>query len=256
MATESSTDRGCEGQRIALIEAAYRLQRRVEVLRDEVSDFYNGVILLGKPCVTCGSAGLTMVRTGWAKCSACGAEFDATRAFQTCPECDSVLVLKVTHYWCPACRTPVRSLYCIDGPVLDLEYFRDKMRESRERKRQDVERVRLMLAESRSASLSPWADPEKVGVAGIHAAIDTLAMATPQTADGTDNRPAFDFESYRAHIQDLTEGCVVDFEGVSPLIADRRLDRVFRFITAVFMDQEGILDMEQSCTGSIVLVGS
>jgi len=52
------------------------------------------------------------------------------------------------------------------------------------------------------------------------------------------------------------QGCVVQFEGVSALVQDARLDRVYRFITAVFLDHEGLLDIEQHHDGTITLVGA
>lgn len=115
-----------------------------------------------------------------------------------------------------------------------------------------------MLAESRSAPLQPCVHPDDEHTQEIHAALDAIEGDIPVHDTKADwARPPFDFETYRDHLRSLTEGCVVDFDGISPLIADRRLDRVFRFITAVLMDHEGALDMQQSQSrSSIVLVGT
>jgi hypothetical protein len=48
----------------------------------------------------------------------------------------------------------------------------------------------------------------------------------------------------------------VEFDGISALIEDRRLDRVYRFITTVFLEHEGLLAMEQRHDGRIRLVGA
>ena len=68
-------------------------------------------------------------------------------------------------------------------------------------------------------------------------------------------RAAFDMLTYRQHILDLVQGCVVEFEGISAIVEDRKLDRVFRFITAVFMEQDGLLEIVQDHSGQIRLWG-
>ena len=65
----------------------------------------------------------------------------------------------------------------------------------------------------------------------------------------------FDLEAYRRHLTDLVQGCVVEFEGVSRLIDDARLDRIFRFVTAIFLEHEGLLEIEQIEGGRLRLVG-
>ena len=68
--------------------------------------------------------------------------------------------------------------------------------------------------------------------------------------------PSFDLDHYRHHILDLVPGCVVDFEGISRLIGEPRLDRVYRFIAVIFMDHAGELCIEQDAEGRIALVGT
>ncbi len=58
---------------------------------------------------------------------------------------------------------------------------------------------------------------------------------------------------YRQHILELVPGCVVHFEGISNIIEDQRLDRVFRFITAVFMQHDGEIILEQNHDGRIMI---
>jgi hypothetical protein len=68
--------------------------------------------------------------------------------------------------------------------------------------------------------------------------------------------PVFDMAAYRRHLLGRVPGCIVDFEGVSPLTDNLRVDRVYRFITAVFLEHEGMLVLEQSADGRIRLVGA
>jgi hypothetical protein len=238
-----------------LLEAAFMIEQRVAVLRGNVREFYFAVMLFQRPCTRCGATGLTMLRDSWCGCEACRDEFDPTEAFQSCPECDGALIKKVCHYWCPACRKPVKSLFCFDARVFDADYFREMMRESRARKDAKVEEMRKLLAESRSAPHPPY-DEYNGDLAAFTADLDqyvSVPVALEQHA--AVNRPAFDMPLYRQHIQELVRDCIVDFDGISAVVQDGRLDRVFRFITVVFMEQDGLLEILQDHSGRIRLWG-
>ena len=69
-------------------------------------------------------------------------------------------------------------------------------------------------------------------------------------------RPVFELDAYRTHLLKVVPGCLIDFEGVSTLIPDSKLNRIYRFIAAVYLEQEGMLTLDQSRDGSITLVGA
>ena len=238
-----------------LLEAAFMIEQRVAALRGNVRQFYFAVMLFQRPCTRCESTGLAMLRDSWCRCGACGEEFDPTLTFQSCPECNGRLLKKVCHYWCRTCRKPVKSVFCFDARVFDADYFREMMRESRARKEAKVEEIRRLLAESRSAPLLPYtehADQLAAFTADLDQFVSVPAALEQQTAV---NRPAFDMALYRRHILDLVRDCIVDFDGISALVQDGRMDRVFRFITVVFMEQDGILEIIQDHSGRIRLWG-
>ena len=240
-----------------MIEAGDQVLCRVSALRSKARALFYAVMLFQRECISCGMCDLEMIRDGWCRCKACGAEFDPTLRFQFCAECDTALVLKRRHYWCPQCDQPVKSLFCLDTAVFDPTYFRDMMRESRERKKEEVNRIREMLAISRSSTYFPEEAPMLDDPNGMDAALSHfLGLATDSCEAGTDDAPLFDMDRYRHHIQELVPGCVVDFDGVSCLVDDVRLDRVFRFIAVVFMDHAGELRIEQGARGRISLVGT
>jgi hypothetical protein len=139
--------------------------------------------------------------------------------------------------------------------VFDADYFREMMRESRERREAKVEEMRKLLADSRSAPLSPYADHD-TDLSAFAADLDAV-VSVPVTIEqhAALNRPVFDMAVYRRHILDLVEGCIVDFDGISAVVQDGRLDKVFRFITAVFMEQDGLLEILQDPSGRIRLWG-
>jgi len=139
--------------------------------------------------------------------------------------------------------------------VFDAAYFREMMRESRARKESRTEELRALLAGARS---SPAVSdcPMDAGFAELQADLDRV-VAIPVTVFRNTllKKPAFQVDLYRRHIRELVEGCVVNFDGISPLLQDTRLDRVFRFIAVVFMDQEGVLEIQQEADGQIRLHG-
>lgn len=243
--------------RTEMIAAGDRVLCRVSALRTKARSLFYAAMLLQRECASCGTCDLEMIRDGWCRCRACGNEFDPTLRFQFCAACDTSLILKRRHYWCPHCRQPVKSLFCLDSAVFAPTYFRDMMRESRERKQEEVNRIREMLAISRSSAYFPDDPPIPDDLNDMGEALSHfLGSATDSCEAGTDATPLFDIDRYRHHIRELILGCVVDFEGVSSLLDDVRLDRVFRFIAVVFMDHSGELRIEQGSRGRITLVGT
>jgi hypothetical protein len=194
---------------------------------------------------------------GRCQCHVCGVEFDPTIAFQTCPECERALIFKIHHYWCPHCQHPVRSTFCFDQRFFDAAYFRDMMRESRDRKRQEVEKLQSMLLDARSPPFWPENEPELGDPEQFAQALEGFLAVLPanRAADKSPVRPRYDTNAYRTHILQRVQGCTVEFEGISALVSDRQLDRIYRFITVVFMDHEGLLEIEQHHSGRITLVG-
>jgi len=95
-----------------------------------------------------------MVAEGRCKCTCCGDELDPTVNFQRCSACGGIPMLRISRYKCRDCSGDIASRFLFDGLVFDKDYFRRKMSESRQRKEEQHERVRQMLAESRSPTLS------------------------------------------------------------------------------------------------------
>lgn len=243
--------------RESMIQSGELILQRVGQLRGNARNLFYEVMLFQRECGSCGNTALAMLRDGRCRCHECGAEFDPTVAYQTCVDCDQPLILKIHHYWCPRCQHPVRSLFCFDERVFDRNYFREMMRESRERRRGQVDKLRQLLLDSRSPPF--WLDQEPLladalEFANALAPFVTAPVESTKTAQS--NRPYFDMKTYRSHLLELVPGCVVNFDGVSALISDVRVDRAYRFITAIFLEQEGLLVLEQSCDGRLTLVGA
>jgi len=131
-------------------QLAYEMAEAVEAFLQKARRFFYSVMLIGHRCPKC-SGSLVMVSEGKCRCVSCGKEFDPTVAFQRCSECGGVPVLRVRRYQCRDCGSDIISKFLFDGHVFDPGYFRQRMAESRQRKQKQRERVRQMLAESRSA---------------------------------------------------------------------------------------------------------
>ena len=56
---------------------------------------------------------------------------------------------------------------------------------------------------------------------------------------------SFDLGAYRQHILECLGWNAMPFEAIPQLQAQVRLDRVFRFVTLVFMDQAGEVELDQ-----------
>lgn len=240
-----------------LLAKAGHIEQLVGLLHGKLRELYHRAVLFLKPCPRCAKPDLTMLRDSLCRCRTCDHEFDPTEAFQVCPDCGGALRRKIHHYWCTSCRQRVRSLYCFDAKVFDVAYFREMMRQSRERKRERVERLRKLLAGSRSGPLVDLGEPELGSVPGLTEDLATFVNGPIRIPDDFAlGRDAFDLDAYKEHIRELVGGCVVHFDGIGPLIHDRRLDRVYRFITVIFMAQAGEVSLLQdSPKAEIILEG-
>ncbi|OVE73928.1 hypothetical protein BVX94_02315 [bacterium B17] len=237
----------------------------IESIKDRISNmgsrlrqFYYQVMLLNKVCPKCKSAtSLNMLKDGACICQRCEHQFDPTLTFQSCPQCQGRLSKQLFHYWCNKCKKRVRSLYCFDVKVFDASYFREMMRESRERKQQKIATIKKILQSSRSKPLTFNDAPALEDIPGLDNALD-LFSNTPIAQDICDEVggcPHFDMAQYRKYILDITDGCIIHFDGITNMISDQRLDRIFRFITIVFMQHNGEVTIEQEPDGEIILRG-
>ncbi len=238
-----------------LIVGAIEVSRRVESLRERVWEFLYRLMLFQRPCLHCGAMRLVMLRDGECRCDECGAIFDPTIAFQRCGNCGEGLTLKRCHYWCTQCGEVVTSLFKFDERVYDREYFRERMRESRERKTAVRTRLRELAKSLRSQAYVIEEPPQESVLPELAADIDAFVdMGIPESLARIALRAPFNMDAYRHHIRELVTGCIVHFEGISPLIDNQRLDRVYRFITVIFMEHEREIITSQNGNGEILLM--
>jgi hypothetical protein len=235
--------------RTRIIERAFGLVRAVAAYAARVRAFFYAVVLSDRFCLDCGGS-LVMEVEGRCRCRSCGSAFDPTVAYQRCPACGGSPRLRVRRYACSLCGAEVVSRFLFDGLVFDSEYFRQKMAESRRRQQEVRERVRQMLAESRSGTVE--LPPADLDVASdLLAALQALTVgAIPVTAYMP--RGDFDLNRYQTHIQAHIGPIPLSLEEIPPLSDNGRVDRIWRFIAIIFLAHAGLLDVWQD--GRAVMV--
>jgi len=225
-----------------IIKLAFNMTAAVQRYVDKVRRFYYWAMLLSYRCPKCNSS-LAMVAEGRCKCTGCQNELDPTVEFQRCPACGGVPVLRVRRYQCRNCGGDIASKFLFDGTVFNADYFRRKMSESRQRKKQQHECVRQMLAESRSAVL-PLPPVDLNCVPGLVDALDGLTAGL-DTALPAEAHNQFDLKRYETHIKAHIRHFPMSLLEIPLLSEDARKDLIWRFIAVIFLAHGGIVDIWQ-----------
>ena len=163
--------------RSGLLTRTFQMSEAVERFVGTARAFFYEVALSGQSCPACGGR-LAMSGESRCRCETCGQESDPTCIFQRCPACGDKPQLRVRRYECATCGADVSSRFVFDGLVFDVEYFRQKMEEHRQRTAERLERVREMLASSRSPVIA--AGPlDLANHPGLLDALDAMVDAAP-----------------------------------------------------------------------------
>ena len=231
-----------------LIEAIRRVLLRVEDLKKRGRLFYLEVVLSPHQCTVCGGQ-LRMICQSKCACS-CGNAFDPTLAFQQSLCCGARLVRKTFHYACSKCGKTTSSRFIFDEKLFDAAYFREMMRESRERTKRKKEEIRRLLAESRSSVLQLTEEPSLGSIPGLIQDLDNFIRegATAVCSFPFDVQPDFRMNDYHDHIISNIGWSIMLFSDIAPFIDDHRRDRVWRFITLIFMQNDREVELTQDGT--------
>ncbi len=235
--------------RKSIVDAAMQMMDAVARFVERARAFFYRVQLSGHTCPRCDGS-LAMASEGTCKCRSCGREFDPTLAFQGCSSCGGTSRLRIRRYECGRCRSQVVSRFLFDGLVFDADYFRQKMVESRQRKREQRERVRLMLTESRSGVVDPAAI-DLGAVPGLTEALDELSAETELSCI-YEPRNGFDLRRYQAHVRAHVGAIPRTLEEIPPLGDRARIDRIWRFVAIIFLAHAGVVHAWQD--GPTVMV--
>ncbi len=238
-----------DSERVDIVGLAFSLSERVGRWADRVRDFFYAVVLCGHACPDCAGP-VVMVREGLSRCERCGKDFDPTVLFQRCAACGGQPVLSIRRYHCRHCGADVPSRFLFDGLVWDRDYYGRKMTESRQRRQELRERVREMLAASRSRDLVPGpadlaAFPGLIdALNGLIGGLEPMPLWLP--------RDGFDLVRYEGHLQAHIGPIAIRFDDLPPLSEDSRQDRIWRFVAILFLAQAGGIELWQE--GSRIMV--
>ena len=125
------------------------------------------------------------------------------------------------------------------------------MAETRQRKKERRERVREMLAESRSDALSLQA----VDLSAVPGLVDVLNGLTADLDTGfaIESHEEFNLKRYESHIQAHIQDFAVNLLDIPPLSENGRKDVIWRFIAVIFMAHTGIVDIWQDDSNIMVI---
>jgi len=232
-----------------LVQDVMKVLSFVSNYKDRAKLFYFEVVLSPYRCPLCEGR---LMMAGQSRCScSCGNTFDTTTTFQKSTCCQAKLIMKTFHYACSRCNKAVPSRFLFDERVFNKEYFREMMVESRERKKRKREEIRKLLASSRSDTISLLEDPDFNTLPGFFNDLDDFIRSSTER-EGVyaelfhHNKSSFKMDHYRNHILSILTWNTLYFSNITPLNEDCRLDRIRRFITLIFMQQEREIEMTQN----------
>ena len=124
------------------------------------------------------------------------------------------------------------------------------MRESRDRAKRKKEEIRRLLAESRSSALQLMEEPSLGSIPGLIEDLEDFIRegAMEPSLFPFDAQPDFRMNDYHEHIISNIGWGTILFSDIAPLIDDHRQDRVWRFITLIFMQNDREVELTQEGT--------
>lgn len=210
-------------------------QKAINEFKKDARSYYFDVVLSLYRCPQCGSR-FQLDKHAQAVCT-CGWQADPTIEFQFSDCCGVKLARKRLHYACSKCNKITPSIFLFDERLFDRDYFLDKMRNLREKRRLDRFEKAQMILIGRSNSLILTDEIELASIPNLCEDLRQL-LGYPQEQETYDHEDrSQSFNQYRDHILGLLTDEIL-FSSISPVESDNRADRVYRFITLIFMEHE------------------
>ena len=141
-------------------------------------------------------------------------------------------------------------------PRFGPQYFADRMKEARNRKKELRERVRALIPPR-----APLGDcmvglgPQDLGALDpILAQCGNLAEPNPGPLEAFAGTRLYDPALYKEKLQEALESPVVAFQDLPRVLEHPRLDLVFRFVTLVSMAHHGQVLLKQPDPNTILVI--
>jgi len=228
-----------------LIEDIHFVRVQIAQLKEKTKNFYFHVLLSQYNCPKC-SGELTMTDKNQCSCL-CGNILDPTLTFQKSTCCGARLIRRTLHYACSRCKKTNPSRFLFDERVFDREYFSRMMKASRAKKKKKKEEIIKLLMEARSCELPLLQVLCLESVPGLIQDLDCFIGADEVHVDdlGFEVDSGFEMEDYRSHILSAL-GCGSRmFSSINRISRNPHEDRIWRFVTLVFMQHEREVELTQ-----------
>lgn len=229
-----------------LISGIVKISNDIAHLKDRVKAFYFEVLFSIHKCPACGGT-LHMTQQNRCLCS-CGKAFDPTIAFQTSTCCQASIVRKTYHYACSNCSKSIPSRFLFDEKLFDKAYFRQMMQESRERAKRKREEMRRFALESQSDTWSLLDEPDLDSIPDLTQDLNEFIQMGSGEVLSQAFEPAseFDLNIYREHIFSALNWNTTLFSEIPILNENNHRDRIYRFISLVFMQHDREVELTQN----------
>lgn len=121
------------------------------------------------------------------------------------------------------------------------------MQISRERAKKQQEEIKRLMVQSRSGALELVEEPIIEDVPGLIEALDNFILSDEKlTYDlALKSGQAFKMTEYKNHLHKFLGWGKQLFSKILPLDENRRRDRIWRFVTLIFMAQDGEVELIQ-----------
>jgi len=224
-----------------LLDGIEEALRRIASFKEHVRELYFDVLLSLHKCPGCGGR-LRIIGPSQCVCQ-CGRALDPTIMFQRSRCCQAALQRKRSHYACSHCGHIEPSKFLFDERIYDSEYFRERMRQHREQRQRKRDVALQRLAESHSDEWHPDTLALQADFDGfLDEHIESVVSASPE-AFIQDN--VFSLEQYRRMITRMLNGNQEWFSSLPSITPNPRLDKVRRFITLIFMENDRQVCLEE-----------
>lgn len=236
----TATEQQSDPQRYFL-EASSAVGDAVARYRSAARTHFYEVLLERFRCPNC--ANRMQFLSGHAWTCRCGERLDPALAFGNSACCGLALRRKQLHYACSGCGRDTPSAFLFDERVYDAEYFREKMREVRAKKRGRAATKRLRQYYRRSGSALLEIRPAMDAIPGLErdlagfigGGVDSLMAIAGD---------AFDLAAYKDHVRRELRGERL-FRQIPALRQPNALDMARRLLTVLFMENDGELTLTQ-----------
>ena len=224
-----------------LVTGIGEIRSFVQKFKERVKAYYFDILSTRYSCPKCARR-VNLTDSSEVSCI-CGLSFDPTIEFQRSTCCLAGLKRKNLHYVCSVCGKITPSIFLFDEKTFDPEYFKERMQAFRENERKRKQEARELLKMAKSGSLCLTNEVDLDTLPGLTQDLNLLVGIESQEEFAFLNQ-TLSFEEYRKHLLNQLNTELM-FNSFTSLSLEERKDKIYRFITLIFMEQEREVNLFQ-----------